>query len=106
VLRPGGTAGVPIAGAWVTLHRVGKDKAGPIDSMRTDALGRYRFRYQGGDTLSIYFVSSSFGGIAHDHRSLRTLERFDRHAHSRRRRTTDFRIVAPRPRAGAASRRW
>jgi hypothetical protein len=65
VLRPGGTAGVPIAGAWVTLHRVGKDKAGPIDSMRTDALGRYRFRYQGGDTLSIYFVSSSFGGIAH-----------------------------------------
>ena len=65
VLRPGGTAGVPVAGAWVTLHRVAKDNAGPIDSMRTDALGRYRFTYQGGDTLSIYFVSSSFGGIAH-----------------------------------------
>lgn len=65
VRRPGGTVGVPIAGAWVTLHRVAKDKAGPIDSMRTDALGRYRFTYQGGDTLSIYFVSSSFGGIAH-----------------------------------------
>jgi hypothetical protein len=65
VLRPGGTAGVPVAGAWVTLHRVAKDKAGPIDSMRTDALGRYRFTYQGGDSLSIYFASSSFGGIAH-----------------------------------------
>ncbi len=65
VLRPGGTAGMPIAGAWVTLHRVERDKAGPIDSMRTDGAGRYRFTYQGGDTLSIYFVSSSFGGIAH-----------------------------------------
>ena len=26
----------PAAGTWVTLHRVGKDTAGPIDSIRTD----------------------------------------------------------------------
>lgn len=65
ILRPGGTSGVPVVGAWVTLHRVAKNNAGPIDSVRTDARGRYHFTYQGGDSLNLYFASSSFGGIAH-----------------------------------------
>jgi hypothetical protein len=56
----------PVAGAWVTLHRVGPDRAGPLDSMRTDGGGRYRFRYEAtGSEEAIYFVSASHGGIAY-----------------------------------------
>ncbi len=67
VLLPGsGADGTPVAGAWVTLHRVGPDAAGPIDSMRTDRVGRYDFRYRAtGDTSAIYFVSTSRGGVAY-----------------------------------------
>lgn len=62
---PGPTpAGVGLAGAWVVLHRVGPDTAGPLDSMRTAANGGYRFRYRAtGDTLAVYFVSTSRGGV-------------------------------------------
>lgn len=62
---PGPTpAGVGLAGAWVVLHRVGPDTAGPLDSMRTGANGGYRFRYRAtGDTLAVYFVSTSRGGV-------------------------------------------
>lgn len=67
VLLPGPTAtGRPVAGAWVTLHRVGPDAAGPIDSLRTSRDGRYNFRYRAtGDTTAIYFVSTSRGGVAY-----------------------------------------
>lgn len=62
---PGPTpAGVGLAGAWVVLHRVGPDTAGPLDSMRTAVNGGYRFRYRAtGDTLAVYFVSTSRGGV-------------------------------------------
>jgi hypothetical protein len=71
VRRPVATGGDstgmgPAAGAWVTLHRVGKDKAGPIDSMRTDATGRYRFTYRpSGASDAVYFASTTWGGIAY-----------------------------------------
>ncbi|MEY4609238.1 MAG: hypothetical protein RL625_1455 [Gemmatimonadota bacterium] len=66
VLLPGGRDGTPVAGAWVTLHRVGPDAAGPVDSLRTSRDGRYEFRYQAtGDTSAIYFVSTSRGGVAY-----------------------------------------
>ncbi len=56
----------PAAGTWVTLHRVGKDTAGPIDSMRTDARGQYRFRYTPfGASDGVYFASTTWGGIAY-----------------------------------------
>lgn len=56
----------PLAGAWVTLHRVGRDSAGPVDSVRTDATGGFRFRYRPwGDTSAVYFVSSRYAGIAY-----------------------------------------
>ena len=56
----------PAEGAWVTLHRVGTDRAGALDSMRTTAGGLYRFRYQAvGDTNALYFVSSRHAGIAY-----------------------------------------
>jgi hypothetical protein len=56
----------PARDVWVTLHRVGKDTAGPIDSVRSDAAGTYRFRYMpfgAGD--AVYFASTTYGGIAY-----------------------------------------
>jgi hypothetical protein len=62
-------------GNWVTLHRVGSDTAGPLDSMRTDAQGRYRFAYKRtGDTQAIYFVSSTYDGVAYFSQPLRTAD--------------------------------
>lgn len=56
----------PATGIWVTLHRVARDSAGPIDSVRTDATGRYRFRYSPwGAGEAVYFASTTYGGIAY-----------------------------------------
>jgi hypothetical protein len=56
----------PLGGAWVVLHRVGTDKAAPLDSVRTDATGKYAFAYRtSGDPRAIYFVSSVYGGVAY-----------------------------------------
>ena len=33
----------PLANQWVTLHRVGPDRAAPLDSMRTGTTGVYGF---------------------------------------------------------------
>lgn len=71
VLRPRPGAGdttdlVPVRGAWVTLHRVGRDSAGPLDSVRTDGAGRYRFQWRPfGAADAIYFTSVTWGGIAY-----------------------------------------
>ncbi len=57
---------VPLAGNWVVLHRVGNDVAAPIDSMRTDARGKFDFHYRAtGDTAAMYFIASSYDGIAY-----------------------------------------
>ena len=57
---------VPLPGRWVVLHRVGTDAAAPVDSVRTDAAGRFAFHYRAtGDTNALYFVASSYGGIAY-----------------------------------------
>ena len=37
---------MPVPGARVLLHRVGREEQGPIDSVRADAAGRFRFRFQ------------------------------------------------------------
>ncbi len=53
-------------GAWVTLHRVGRDSAGPIDSVKTDASGRYRVRWRTfGAADAVYFASVTWDGIAY-----------------------------------------
>lgn len=67
VLRAGPKEAQPFGGAWVTLHRVATDHAGPLDSVRTDVSGRYMFRYSTtpADSSAIYFVSSTYAGIAH-----------------------------------------
>jgi hypothetical protein len=54
----------PLANQFVVLHRVGRDKSGPLDSTRTSAKGTYSFRYRPtGDSSAIYFATTSYGGI-------------------------------------------
>lgn len=73
VVRPAAKALVPVAGVPVTLHRVGPDTAGPIDSARTDAQGRFHFTYhRTGSSEAIYFVSSMYDGIAYFSQPLKT----------------------------------
>ncbi|MBX3175496.1 MAG: hypothetical protein KF709_13860 [Gemmatimonadaceae bacterium] len=56
----------PISGDWVVLHRVGRDAAAPLDSMRLRADGSYGFRYRAsGDSNAVYFVSAMRGGVAY-----------------------------------------
>lgn len=65
-MRPGTDRLEPVTGAWVVLHRVGPDSAGPIDSLRSDPRGRYSFTYtRTGSSDAIYFVSASHDGIAY-----------------------------------------
>ncbi len=56
----------PAAGAWVTVHRVAKDNAGPIDSIRSDARGQYRLKWHAfGSNDAVYFASVTWDGIAY-----------------------------------------
>ena len=71
VVRPGADAFERVSGTWVTLHRVGRDRAGPLDSVRTGADGAFRFAFQlSGASDAIYFVSASYAGIAYFSSSL------------------------------------
>ncbi|MEP6572905.1 MAG: hypothetical protein ABJD11_09415 [Gemmatimonadota bacterium] len=54
------TSAVP--GVEVVLHRVGREAQGPVDSARTDARGRFRFRFTP-DTASIFLVSAGHQGV-------------------------------------------
>jgi len=66
VLTPGDTGMLPVRGAWVTLHRIGQDSAGPVDSVRTGAHGEYEIRYRAAaDDSAAWTVSTTFAGIAH-----------------------------------------
>jgi hypothetical protein len=60
VLR--GPDAVPLAGTTVVLHRIGREVQGPLDSMRTDAAGRFQFRFPA-DTASLYIVTARYQGI-------------------------------------------
>jgi hypothetical protein len=55
----------PVAGAWVVLHRVARDKSGPLDSVRSDAWGRFAFRYTPVGTSAVYFASAMYAGVAY-----------------------------------------
>jgi hypothetical protein len=57
---------IVIPNHWVTLHRVGTDSAGPLDSTRTSAAGTYAFTFRRtGAENAVYFVSASYGGVAY-----------------------------------------
>ncbi len=66
VVRPGTKSMLPVPNVWVTLHRVGSDRAAPLDSVRADPQGRYAFDFtRTGDERALYFVSASYGGVAY-----------------------------------------
>ena len=66
VVMPQGDSIRGTSGIMVTLHRVGPDTAGPVDSVLSGAGGRYEFRYTPfGAEEALYFVSASHAGIAH-----------------------------------------
>lgn len=64
VLR-GGRDTVPLANAWVVLHRVTREGGGPLDSVRTDARGRYRIQLTVEDTSGVYVVSAWYDSLAY-----------------------------------------
>ena len=69
------TTQLPVGGVWVTLHRVGSDGAGPLDSVRTQGDGGFAFRYRPtGAADALYFASTSYGGIAYFTSPLRDAE--------------------------------
>ncbi len=56
----------PVANSWVTLHRVGSDTQGAIDSVRTDSRGAYSMRYRRtGSEDAVYFAAAIYSGIAY-----------------------------------------
>lgn len=65
-MRASDSGPAPVAGEWIVLHRVGTDRAAPLDSMRSGRDGRFRFRYaMTGDPQALYFVSARYEGIAY-----------------------------------------
>ncbi len=64
VLR-GGRDTVPLANAWVLLHRLARESTGPMDSVRSDARGRYRLELRSPDSTSGYAVSVWYDSIAY-----------------------------------------
>ena len=66
ILRPGSHRMDPVGGLWVVLHRVGPDRSGPVDSVRSDPRGRYSLKYsRTGSDQAIYFIAASYDGIAY-----------------------------------------
>jgi hypothetical protein len=66
VLR-GGSDTVPLPHSWVVLHQVTRDGGGggPVDSVRSDARGRYRLALPRPDSTSVYVVSAWFDSLAY-----------------------------------------
>lgn len=61
----GGRDTVPLVNAWVVLHRMAREAAGPLDSVRSDTQGRYHITLRSPDSTSAYAVSVLFDSIAY-----------------------------------------
>ncbi len=62
VVRTVGADSLPVVGARVLLHRVGRGVQGPVDSVIADRRGAFRFRFTA-DTTAVYLTSSRYAGI-------------------------------------------
>jgi hypothetical protein len=74
VLR-GGRDTVPLPNAWVVLHQVMRESGGPVDSVRSDARGRYRILLSRPDTASVYVVSAWYDSLAYFSLPLNVVDR-------------------------------
>ena len=63
--RIAGADTVPLRGATVVGHHVSLDRQGPVDSVRTDAAGRFRLVIARPDTVGMYVVSTRHHGIGY-----------------------------------------
>ena len=77
-VRVGGTVArlasgdtVPLAGARVVLHRLTATQQGPVDSVLSDAAGRFQFRVIAEDTTALLLTSSRHDGIEYFSRPAR-----------------------------------
>jgi hypothetical protein len=64
VVRQAIAGPVPMPGIVVTLHRIGPNAAGAVDSLRTDRSGEFAFRFVA-DSASMYLATSRHAGIAY-----------------------------------------
>jgi len=62
VLRLSGNDSVAVPAVPLVLHRITHSEQGPIDSLRGDARGHFRFRLPA-DTSAVFLVSARFAGI-------------------------------------------
>ena len=74
VLR-GGRDTVPLANAWVVLHKITRETGAPVDSVRSDARGRYRIQLRQPDSGSVYVVSAWFDSLAYFSLPLNVIDR-------------------------------
>ncbi len=65
VVRVRGADSTALAGVTVVAHRVGLREQGPLDSLRSNARGRFAFRIARPDTGSMYVVSTRYAGIGY-----------------------------------------
>jgi hypothetical protein len=56
---------VPLANAMVVVHHVTREDAGPVDSIRSDARGRYRVELRKPDSSGAYVVSVLYDSLAY-----------------------------------------
>jgi len=56
---------VPFAGAWIVGHHVDAERQGPVDSVRSDAGGRFRIVVRRPDTAGVYVVSTRYRDIGY-----------------------------------------
>jgi len=52
----------PVPGVRVVLHRVGRDRQGPLDSTVTDRRGRFRFVFAT-DTTALHLLTARYAGV-------------------------------------------
>jgi hypothetical protein len=64
-VRVRGADTTALAGVVVVSHRIGLKAQGPLDSMRTDGRGAFRFRIARPDSSSMYVVSTRYAGIGY-----------------------------------------
>ena len=62
-MRPGDHRMDPVSGVRVVLHRVGPDRAGPLDSLQSDSRGRYSFKYQRTGSEDAIYFGASYGAL-------------------------------------------
>ncbi|MBM4194575.1 MAG: hypothetical protein FJ202_09390, partial [Gemmatimonadetes bacterium] len=54
-----------LAGQWVVLHRIARDRAGPVDSVRTSVRGAFSVSIPRGDSAAAWMASAERGGVAY-----------------------------------------